>query len=184
MGFRQLSCNLLVACCLLLAATATASPGVIQKGKKVTILYTNDIESVYEPVEAFWRDDMQRIGGMARLATLLEVERLKNPATFTLDAGDMFTGSLSKATEGRLVFDLYSRMGYDAVNLGNHEFEYGWQILHRVMHTAHQGHLIHDLGDVRQMFADLDAIGTGRNTLVRPANLTRSVGFQVEHVDV
>lgn len=104
--------------------------------KEVTILYTNDIESVYEPVEAFWRDDMQRIGGMARLATLIEQESRGQQATFVLDAGDMFTGSLSKATEGSLVFDLYSLIGYDAVNLGNHEFEYGWQILRRVMQRA------------------------------------------------
>ena len=93
--------------------------------KEVTILYTNDIESVYEPVEASWRDDMQRMGGMARLATLLDQERSRNPATFTVDAGDIFTGSLSKATQGALVFDLYSAMGYDAVNLGNHEYTSG-----------------------------------------------------------
>lgn len=104
--------------------------------KEVTILYTNDIESVYEPVEASWRDDMQRMGGMARLATLLDQERSRNPATFTVDAGDIFTGSLSKATQGALVFDLYSAMGYDAVNLGNHEFEYGWPVLHQVMQRA------------------------------------------------
>ncbi|NDA08963.1 MAG: hypothetical protein EBZ18_06085, partial [Alphaproteobacteria bacterium] len=61
--------------------------------KEVTILYTNDIESVYEPVEASWRDDMQRMGGMARLATLLDQERGRNPATFTVDAGDIFTAA-------------------------------------------------------------------------------------------
>jgi 2',3'-cyclic-nucleotide 2'-phosphodiesterase (5'-nucleotidase family) len=104
--------------------------------REVTILYTNDIESVYEPVEASWRDDMRRMGGMARLATLLEQERSQNAATFTVDAGDIFTGSLSKATQGALVFDLYSAMGYDAVNLGNHEFEYGWPVLRQVMQRA------------------------------------------------
>ncbi len=104
--------------------------------KEITLLYTNDIESVYEPIEAFWRDDMEHIGGMPKLSSLVKQLRAQRPATFLLDAGDMFTGSLSKATGGALVFDLYSAMGYDAGNLGNHEFEYGWQVLHHVMQRA------------------------------------------------
>ena len=46
-----------------------------------------------------------------------------------LDAGDIFTGALSKKSEGKLPFDLYSAMNYDALTLGNHEFEYGWETL-------------------------------------------------------
>ena len=110
-------------------------PGAVS-GREITVLYTNDIESVYEPVEAWWRDDMTRMGGMAKLSTLINNLRETDPATIVVDAGDMFTGSLSKATRGRLVFDLYSAMGYDAVNLGNHEFEYGWKILREVMPRA------------------------------------------------
>lgn len=73
---------------------------------------------------------------MGPLSTLINDIRASEPNTLLVDAGDMFTGSLSKATEGRLVFDLYNAMGYDAVNLGNHEFEYGWKVLHHVMQRA------------------------------------------------
>ena len=120
--------GLLLVLCLLLPCAADA--------REVTLLYTNDIESVYEPVEAFWRDDMQAIGGMARLSSLVSRLRSEAEVSFLLDAGDMFTGSLSKATGGQLVFDIYSTMGYDAGNLGNHEFEYGWQVLQNVMQRA------------------------------------------------
>lgn len=106
------------------------------RAETITVLYTNDIESVYEPVESFWRDDIKRMGGMAHLSGLINSIRSTEPNTLLVDAGDMFTGSLSKATQGRLVFDLYSTMGYDAVNLGNHEFEYGWPILRHVMQRA------------------------------------------------
>ena len=95
----------------------------------LTVLYTNDIESVYEPVASPWRDDMSAMGGMPYLSSLIKMQREQYENTLLVDAGDMFTGSLSKATGGRLVFDLYSEMGYDVGNLGNHEFEYGWQIL-------------------------------------------------------
>ena len=94
--------------------------------QQVTIFYTNDIESVYDPVPAFWLEDVNEIGGLAKLATLIEQKRQQAAISFLLDAGDIFTGSLSKATQGRLVFDLYNEIGFDAVNLGNHEFEYGW----------------------------------------------------------
>ncbi len=97
--------------------------------QEITILYTNDIESVYDPIDAYWNDTIQRIGGMAQLATLIEQTRKEAPLNFLFDAGDIFTGALSKATYGKLPFDLYSSMGYDCMTLGNHEFEYGWQKL-------------------------------------------------------
>lgn len=97
--------------------------------KEVTLLHTNDIESVYEPLQAIWRDDIELIGGMPYLATLIKQVREKEDISFLFDAGDIYTGALSKKTQGKLPFDLYTAMGYDAVNIGNHEFEYGWQSL-------------------------------------------------------
>ena len=104
--------------------------------REFSILYTNDIESVYEPITAFWDEDIDLIGGIPRLATLIRQRRQAVPVSFLVDAGDIFTGSLTKKTEGRLAFDIYSAMEYDAVNIGNHEFEYGWPVLHRVMQRA------------------------------------------------
>ncbi|WP_420791595.1 bifunctional metallophosphatase/5'-nucleotidase [Enterovibrio qingdaonensis] len=104
--------------------------------KEITLLHTNDIESVYEPVDAFWNPDITRIGGIPYLATLIHETRAKEDTSFLFDAGDIFTGSLSKKTQGKLAFDLYSAMGYDAITLGNHEFEYGWKTLKGVMPRA------------------------------------------------
>ena len=46
-----------VALVLLLVAAALPSAAA---QRQVTLLYTNDIESVYEPVEAFWNPDIAR----------------------------------------------------------------------------------------------------------------------------
>jgi 2',3'-cyclic-nucleotide 2'-phosphodiesterase (5'-nucleotidase family) len=119
-----------------LLATLLMIVPVKVESQEVTILYTNDIESVYDPVPAFWLENVNEIGGLAKLATLIEQRRQMATSSFLLDAGDMFTGSLSKATQGRLVFDLYNEIGFDAVNLGNHEFEYGWPVLRKVMQRA------------------------------------------------
>ena len=97
--------------------------------KEVTILYTNDIESVYDPIDAYWNDTIQKIGGMAQLAQLIDQTREQEKLSFLFDAGDIFTGALSKVTYGQLPFDIYSAMGYECMTLGNHEFEYGWEKL-------------------------------------------------------
>ncbi len=104
--------------------------------KNLSILYTNDIESVYEPLDAFWNDSIDLIGGLPYLSTLIQQIRAKEEISFLFDAGDIFTGSLSAATEGELPFDVYSSMGYDAICLGNHEFEYGWERLLHVKQRA------------------------------------------------
>ena len=96
--------------------------------KKVTLLFTNDVESAYDPIPAFWLDDMERIGGIAEMTTLINEIRSNSETTFLFDAGDIFTGALAKRTEGALAFDLMTLMKYDALGIGNHEFEYGVDI--------------------------------------------------------
>jgi 2',3'-cyclic-nucleotide 2'-phosphodiesterase (5'-nucleotidase family) len=114
------------------ASTPAAAPAV----REVTLLYTNDFESAYDPIPAFWRDDVERVGGIAQLATLIDRTAAAEELVFLLDAGDIFTGTLSKLTRGELPFELMITMGYDAMCLGNHEFEYGWWVLREAKHRA------------------------------------------------
>ena len=108
---------------LLLASCA--DPKQTDDDTIVTLLFTNDIESAYEPVPAWWRDDVERIGGLAHLSTLIKNLRRDEPNVFLFDAGDIFTGALSRQTEGALMFEYMITMGYDAMAIGNHEFDYG-----------------------------------------------------------
>lgn len=95
----------------------------------VTLIFTNDMESAYEPVPAWWRDDLEHIGGIAQLSTLIKNVRREQPNVFLFDAGDIFTGALSRLTDGALMFEYMNTMGYDAMGIGNHEFDYGEAIL-------------------------------------------------------
>ncbi|GAB5414837.1 MAG: hypothetical protein Cons2KO_24400 [Congregibacter sp.] len=99
--------------------------------REVTVLFTNDFESAYDPIEAFWRDDIDRIGGIAELATLVKSIRQTRSPVFLFDAGDIFTGSLARRTHGAVALDLMQLLKYDAMAIGNHEFEYGWEIFSR-----------------------------------------------------
>lgn len=104
---------------LLCAACAQAADE-----RTVTLLFTNDMESAYDPVPAWWRDDIESIGGLAHLATLIDEIRAQEPNVFLFDSGDIFTGALSQVTNGELMFEFMMTMGYDAMVIGNHEFDY------------------------------------------------------------
>lgn len=123
----------IIAALLLMAGCATTTH---PETKTVTLLFTNDVESAYEPVDAYWRDDLDSIGGLPQLATLIDQQRRSEPNTFLFDAGDIFTGTLARLTQGELSFELMLTMGYDAMAIGNHEFEYGWKILSEQMARA------------------------------------------------
>lgn len=118
----------MVSLCQAEAETPAPTPLTLQADKTVTLLFTNDVESAYDPIPAFWLDDISMIGGIAEMTTLIEELRQQESNVFLFDSGDIFTGALAKLTEGRLAFELMITMGYDAMAIGNHEFEYGHEI--------------------------------------------------------
>ena len=68
-----------------------------------------------------------RISGLPLFASYVRALRGHNKGGVVLvDAGDMFQGTLeSNQNEGEAVVAAYQRIGYDAVAIGNHEFDYG-----------------------------------------------------------
>jgi len=123
---RQLTISVVVLLCHLAFTAAPAADSAAPT--TVTLLFTNDVESAYDPIPAFWLDDQTMIGGIAEMTTLIRSIRQSEPNVFLFDSGDIFTGALAKLTEGRLAFELMITMGYDAMAIGNHEFEYGHDI--------------------------------------------------------
>ena len=95
--------------------------------KDVTLLFTNDFESAFDPIPAFWREDVEYLGGAAHLAAMVDSIREAEETVFLFDAGDMFTGTLSNRTKGELLMEMMITMRYDAMAIGNHEFDYGWE---------------------------------------------------------
>lgn len=105
-----------------------------QTEKKITILFTNDLhsrltgyapESDYTPLTP---NDDKTIGGFARIASIINEEKSKNDGiTIVVDAGDFLMGTLFQSLEPETGFQLglMKAMGYDAVAIGNHEFDLG-----------------------------------------------------------
>jgi len=91
----------------------------------IDILSTNDIHGNIEYSEKYEN------GGMGIVAGIVEQYRSVNKSgTIVVDAGDTFQGTLiSNAFEGRSTFETLNRIGYDAGAIGNHEFDFGMDVL-------------------------------------------------------
>ncbi|MCU6330298.1 bifunctional metallophosphatase/5'-nucleotidase [Enterobacter quasiroggenkampii] len=96
--------------------------------KDVTLIYTNDLHAHVEPYKVPWIADGKRdVGGWANITTLVKEEKAKSKATWFFDAGDYFTGPyISSLTKGKAIIDIMNTMSFDAVTIGNHEFDHGW----------------------------------------------------------
>jgi 5'-nucleotidase/UDP-sugar diphosphatase len=97
------------------------SGAALAEAARITFLHTND---VYEIVPVGGQ------GGLAELGTLLKQERARSPHSITTFGGDLISPSvLSGLTEGTQMIDLMNRLGVDLAVLGNHEFDYGPELL-------------------------------------------------------
>ncbi len=69
--------------------------------------------------------------GINRLANYIKTKRSLNSDGFVLtSSGDMWQGSAdSNITRGRLVTDAMNLMGFDAMAIGNHEFDWGTDVI-------------------------------------------------------
>jgi len=72
--------------------------------------------------------------GISKLGNfLLERKRVRPDATVILSAGDMFQGTaVSSLTKGDVVVDIMNYIGFDAMTIGNHEFDWGVKQLCRL----------------------------------------------------
>ncbi len=78
-------------------------------------------------VEETGRDKNTSVVGDAKLATVIENERAKkDQTTVVLDAGDAFQGlPISNSTKGEARAEILNKINYDAMAVGNHEFDFG-----------------------------------------------------------
>jgi 5'-nucleotidase len=90
---------------------------------RVTLLQLNDVYQIGTV-------DKGQHGGLARVATLRKAIQAENPNTFFILAGDTLSPSLaSKLFQGKQMIDLWNQIGLNIATLGNHEFDFGNEVL-------------------------------------------------------
>lgn len=104
----------------------------------LTILHVNDVHSAAAGVNDRGPvyDDTNAVGGLARVTALVADEKAKakvqGAAVLALDAGDFWQGTHFFRTGGMpWAREAMRRMPWDAVTLGNHEFDLGCETLAR-----------------------------------------------------
>ena len=89
----------------------------------LTILHTNDIHSHLDV-------DSNGRYGSARVKALADLIKAEKPNNIMVDAGDMLVGTVFYTLfHGEVDKAVLNMMGYDAVTLGNHEFDRGPSVL-------------------------------------------------------
>ena len=122
--------------------------GAKESALNLTILHTNDEHSAvipFNPAIDYTPDvgDDRTVGGFARLAT--EIHRIRadkavtDEPVLTFSAGDFLMGTMFSWLGRRGLtpeLSLMRLMGYDAITLGNHEFDWGSEYLARYLSKA------------------------------------------------
>ena len=121
--------------------TATAAlaltSGMAAAEYNLTILHTNDFHDRFEPISKYdgpcsAEDNTagECFGGSGRLMTAITEARERAGNSILVDGGDQFQGTLFYTQyKGALAAEMMNQMGYDAMTVGNHEFDDGPEVL-------------------------------------------------------
>ena len=156
---------------VLLAWVALSTAALADGDKRLVILHTNDTHSTIFPVSPLIEDTMKADrGGFLRRIVLLETERAKDPDLLLFDSGDFSQGSsFYTLFKGEVEVSLMNRMHYDAVTLGNHEFDFGVENLSTQLRRA----------NFPIVCANYDFGATPLATLVRPYVVLKRKGLRI-----
>ncbi|XP_045197744.2 5'-nucleotidase-like isoform X2 [Mercenaria mercenaria] len=116
----------------------------VSSGFKLTVLHTNDIHSRFEQFNKYGAEcsvndarEGNCFGGVARRHTKIQEIRDSHENVLLLDAGDQFLGTIwSKVHRGRATAFFLNQLGYTAMCLGNHEFDFSVEDLERFMYNV------------------------------------------------
>ena len=112
---KRVYAGLLLAAVLSIGASNCSQAPTIE----LTIFHTNDLHSHMRPPKA----DEFKLGGLARMSTLLTALRPSRAVSVSIDAGDYSEGSWPYSVDtGANMLRVLDTMGFDAAVVGNHDY--------------------------------------------------------------
>ena len=134
----------------------------------LVVLHTNDTHSQVEPLEAGKRDEF--CAGYARRMGLIQQIRSLNKRVLLLDGGDFCQGTpYFNYYHGRIEIDAMNHMKYDAITLGNHEFDNGVDTLAQILNLA----------KFPVVCSNYDVTGSPLEGLVKPYTIIKKKGVRI-----
>ena len=139
--------------------------------KHLEVLHTNDTHSCIMPLNPNLADTaVAGRGGFLRRVAMIKEERTKNPDLLLIDSGDFSQGSpFYTMFKGDVEVGLMNLMGYDAVTIGNHEFDFGLENMARIFKMA----------KFPVVCANYDFTGTCVEGLVKPYVIIKRNGLKI-----
>jgi 2',3'-cyclic-nucleotide 2'-phosphodiesterase (5'-nucleotidase family) len=114
---------------LILIIWLIASLSVFSQTTEIVFVQLNDVYEI-APLEG------GKYGGLARVATIIDELKAKNPYTYVILSGDFISPSAlgtsefeGKRINGRQMVDVMNAIGVNYVTFGNHEFDYRYEVL-------------------------------------------------------
>ena len=124
---RLLSLGLAVS--MVFAGLAIPAKADAAETTKISIIHTNDTHG-----RLLDSDEYDASWGFAKIATLVKETKAANPNTLVLDAGDAFQGMpIINISKGEKLIPILEAVGYDAMTMGNHEFDFGFASLQNLV---------------------------------------------------
>jgi len=132
--------NLIIVVCLL-ATLLGAQPAYAQEPTEIVILETSDVHGHLYNWDFFGNTEYDQ--GLAVVSTLVKQERADNPNVLLLDNGDTIQGTpliyyynTQMPAETNPMAVVMNAMAYDAMTIGNHEYNYGQEVLDKFIDEA------------------------------------------------
>lgn len=109
----------------------------------VDIMVTSDLHGAIRPIH--YNTNAYRPAGLALLASLIRRERERSPELLLVDNGDLLQGSPLASYAASFVsnhevhpfINVLTELAYDAAVMGNHEFNYGQDLLRKAVEDSH-----------------------------------------------
>ncbi|HEX8651209.1 MAG TPA: 5'-nucleotidase C-terminal domain-containing protein [Pyrinomonadaceae bacterium] len=180
---------LVLMCTLMLAAVATTAQTTDKRTVQVTLLQVNDVYQ-FVPVDNGMR------GGLARILTLRKRIAAQSRHTLLLLSGDTISPSVESNTyKGQQMIDAWNAVGLDYSVFGNHEFDFGPDVLRERIKESRFGWLGANVVDKRTgkpfgdtppfVIREFDGVRVGLIGLVLPETKSTSrPGPDVDFLDV
>ncbi len=110
---------------------------VFAQGTIITVLHVNDTHSHLDATGPKDANLNGTLGGIAKAATVIRSVRNVEPNVLLLHAGDLFQGDLFfNKYLGVPELELMKQLGFDAMVVGNHEFDLGPGVLYKTLSQA------------------------------------------------